>query len=504
MKKKLDILFIHTNASGKIYQELSKDLSAIEPPIWAALLANHTLSRGYTTQILDCEAERLSYKDSAVEISNRKAMLNVFVVYGQQPSASTQNMAGVSETLNCLKDLDRKAKTILVGLHPSALARQTIQDENTDFVCQGEGPKTIVGLLQCSDMSDCEQLKDVPGLWYRNKAKICYTKPAPLISQNELEHELPGMAWDLLPMDKYRTSNWHAMSNDNVREPFASIYTSLGCPFKCSFCCINAPFGNNNLENWDYGRNKFRYWNPDFIIQEFDKVHAMGIKNIKIADEMFVYNKSHFLTLCEKIIDRDYNFNIWAYARIDTVKEEYLDVLKRAGVNWLALGIESGNTVVRKDVVKGKFTEINIKDLVKKIQDAGINVIGNYIFGLPEDNMETMQQTLDLAMDLRCEFANFYCAMAYPGSRLYLDALQNGWELPASYEGYSQHSYEMKPLPTKFLTPIDVTRFRDEAFIKYYTDPSYLEFIENKFGHETRAGIEKMNSHKLKRRILGD
>lgn len=93
-------------------------------------------------------------------------------------------------------------------------------------------------------------------------------------------------------------------------------------------------------------------------------------------------------------------------------------------MNWLALGIESGNTVVRKDVVKGKFTEVNIRDLVEKIQDHGINVIGNYIFGLPEDNIETMQDTLDMSLELNCEFANFYSAMAYPGSKLYLDALK--------------------------------------------------------------------------------
>ena len=98
------------------------------------------------------------------------------------------------------------------------------------------------------------------------------------------------------------------------------------------------------------------------------------------------------MKLCELLHERRYDFNIWAYARIDTVKEEYLGTLKKAGVNWLALGIESGNKVVRKDVVKGKFTEVNIRDLVEKIQGHGINVIANYIFGLPEDNHETMMR----------------------------------------------------------------------------------------------------------------
>ena len=100
------------------------------------------------------------------------------------------------------------------------------------------------------------------------------------------------------------------------------------------------------------------------------------------------------------IIERGYKFNIWCYSRVDTVRDHYLDTLKKAGVNWLALGIESGNTRVRKDVTKGRFEDVDIRSVVKKIRDHGINVIGNYIFGLPEDDMESMQMTLDLAMEM--------------------------------------------------------------------------------------------------------
>jgi anaerobic magnesium-protoporphyrin IX monomethyl ester cyclase len=500
---KLDVLFVHPNGAPIIYQELSKTYSAIEPPIWAALMANNARKNGWSTQLLDCEAERLNAVQSADAIDAIDPRLVAIVIYGQQPSASTQNMAGTNALLAELKERYGRLKTVLIGLHPSAVSRQTLGDEQTDFVCQGEGPHTVNALLSIN-MNDTSQLATVPGLWYREDGKIVCTTPAPLIAQEELSTELPGMAWDLLPMDKYRTSNWHAMTNNDDRTPFASLYTSLGCPFKCSFCCINAPFGNNNLENWDYGRNKFRYWDPEYIIKEFEQLHQMGIRNVKLADEMFVLYKNHFMKLCELIHERGYDFNIWAYARIDTVKEAYLETLKKAGVNWLALGIESGNTVVRKDVVKGKFTEVNIRDLVEKIQGHGINVIGNYIFGLPEDNHETMQDTLDLATDLNCEFANFYSTMAYPGSKLYLDALKENWDLPDTYVGYSQHSYETMPLPTKYISAADVLKFRDDAFLKYYKNVEYLDMIENKFGAPTRTGIEDMTKIKLKRKLLGD
>tara|TARA_Y100000310_G_scaffold287654_1_gene312694 strand:- start:165 stop:1673 length:1509 start_codon:yes stop_codon:yes gene_type:complete len=498
---KIDVLFVHPNGAPIIYQKLSEVYSAIEPPIWAALMANHTRSRGHSTGLLDCEAERWTIEESVDHIIEQDAKLIAVVVYGQQPSASTQNMHGAALLCRKLKEKNLDSKILLLGLHPSAVARQTITHEAADFVCQGEGPHTITGLLNI-DMNKASDLEKVPGLWYRDNGHIKYTKPAPIINQEDLEFELPGMAWDLLPMDKYRTSNWHAMSNNNERTPFASLYTSLGCPFQCSFCCINAPFGNNNLENWDYGRNKFRFWDPEYIINEFDEIDKRGIRNVKLADEMFVLNQSHFLGLCNQIIERDYDFNIWAYARIDTVREEYLKPLKDAGVEWLALGIESGNAVVRKDVIKGKFTEVNIRDLVQKIRDAGINVIGNYIFGLPEDNLETMQDTLDLATELNCEFANFYSTMAYPGSRLYLDALLHNWELPKSYVGYSQHSYETQPLPTKHISAAEVLRFRDNAFNEYYKNEKYLSFIKKKFGQAAYDDIIQMTKYTLKRKLL--
>ena len=115
-----------------------------------------------------------------------------------------------------------------------------------------------------------------------------------------------------------------------------------------------------------------------------------------------------------RIIDRGYDLNIWAYARVDTVKEEMLDKLKRAGFNWLAFGIEAASERVRDNVDKS-FGQEEIFRTLEKVRAAGINVIANYIFGLPEDNLESMQATLDLALNLNCEFANFYSAMAYPG-----------------------------------------------------------------------------------------
>jgi radical SAM superfamily enzyme YgiQ (UPF0313 family) len=310
-----------------------------------------------------------------------------------------------------------------------------------------------------------------------------------------LDLELPHQALQLLDMKKYRAHNWHCFEDLESRHRYASLQTSLGCPYKCSFCCINAPFGGPGI----------RYWSSSNIIKQIDTmVNLYNVKNIKIPDEMFVLNRSHVIEICDAIIARGYKLNIWAYARIDTVKDDYLDKLKKAGFNWLGIGIESGSKFVRDGVEKGRFGEEEIVKTVKKIREHGIYVAANYIFGLPDDTINSMQETLDLAMYLNTEWANFYSAMAYPGSALFNKATENNWMTPdqpggPGWIGYSQHAYECMPLPTNSLGYKEVIDFRDAAFDNYFSNSSYLKMIEKNFGPSVVKHIKDMTAYKIKR-----
>jgi len=504
----LDILFIHSNASEEIYQGLSKEHSGIETPIWAGMLAQHCRMKGYGVQILDCEAERLNYKEATNLIVEANPRIACFVVYGQQPSASSQNMKGAIALAQELKKISH-IKILFVGGHVSALPYEVLQEDCVDLICQNEGIKTISNLLMCDNFNDTSLLEKIKGLGFKyNDGKTTYhlNQIDPIIPQDKLQEELPGIAWDLLPSPtKYRTAGWHSWPNNSIKSPFASIYTSLGCPFKCLFCMINIINREDNSPDATSNKSaNFRYWEPEFTINKLDKLANMGIRNLKIADEMFILREQHFMKLCELISERKYNFNIWCYGRVDCTKLKYLEALKKAGVNWIALGIESPNQTVRKDVIKGGYKEVKIKDVVNEIRNAGINVCANYIFGLPEDNLQTMQETLDFAMDLNTENANFYATQAYPGSPLYYQAKTNGWKLPDKYEGYSQHSYWTQNLPSKYLSAAEILKFRDQAWIKYFTNITYLNMLEKKFGIAARNDVENSTKINLKRKILND
>ncbi len=140
-----------------------------------------------------------------------------------------------------------------------------------------------------------------------------------------------------------------------------------------------------------------------------------------------------------------------------------------------------------------------VERVVKDIRQGGINVIANYIFGLPEDDLTTMQETLDMALDLNCEFGNFYSAIAYPGSQLYDLALQKGWSLPQEWSGYSQHALDTLPLPTNHISGTEVLRFRDQAFKTYFGNPKYLDMIAKTFNPQTAQQIHEMASVELER-----
>ena len=498
-KTALDLLLINPSNRLQIYQSLSKTLAAVEPPVWAGLIASFVRKRGYSVAILDAEAEGLIPDQVAARVDEMNPLLVAIIVYGHQPSASTQNMTGCHAVCTALKAARPETKVILVGGHVAALPERTMKEESVDFVAGGEGLYTIVELIEAL-RSGQPNLGQVRGLWYRDGKTIRRNNPAGLLAN--LDVDMPGVAWDLLPMQKYRAHNWHCFGDLN-REPYAALYTTLGCPYHCTFCCIQSPFKEGEAQSgYKESINTYRYWSPKSVIAQLDTlVQTYGVRNIKIADEMFVLNPAHVRGICDLIIERGYDLNIWAYARVDTVRDDMVDKLKRAGFNWIALGIEAASEKVRDGVQKG-FEENEVFETVEKIRAAGINVIGNYIFGLPEDDKDSMQATLDLALELNCEFANFYSTMAYPGSPLYQMALEQGWPLPETWSGYSQHSVDTLPLPTRHISAGEVLRFRDQAFQKYFSSPSYLEMVRGKFGQETVDHIREMAAHQLVRKFV--
>ena len=488
MAQKLDLLLVNPGNRSRAYGKLGESLAGIEPPLWCGLMAGFIRGRGYSVKIIDAEAEGWNPEETAAKIAEFNPFLVNVVVMGTNPSASsTPKMTAAGETLSILKRVAPGVKTALSGLHPSSLPERTLREEKVDFVCRGEGFYTILELLEVLKSNRAVSEQEIKGLCYLRDGKMVAGEFPELVKDLD---RLPFTTWDLLPMDKYRAHNWHCFQNLDRRDCYAAIYTSLGCPFCCSYCNIRA------LYNEKAG---IRYRSPEKVVEEIGLlVENYRIRNLKIADELFVINEERVTKICDLIIERGYQLNIWAYARVDTVNKTLLRKLKKAGVNWLSFGIESASESVRDGVSK-RITQEKIEKAVELTKTAGIYIMGNFIFGLPDDTMETMQETLSLAKRLNCEYVNFYAAMAYPGSKLYQDTVQRGIGLPENWYGYAQLSEEALPLPTKHLSGPEVLRFRDNAFYEYFSDPAYLQMAERKFGPKVVEHIAGMRKHKIKR-----
>jgi len=486
-----EVLIIKPADQKNVYGGLDTfHLTAYEPPLWTALLAGCIRAAGYCVKIIDAEVERLSAEMTASRIFTIKPLLTIFSVSGTNPSASTQNMLALSKIVSKCREQECEHLNILAhGIHVSALPERTLREEQIDFVCCGEGFYTIPALIEAikTNAMSPNDLKKIPGLCFRDGETIIKTPAAPVFTDLDA---LPQAAWDLLPMDKYRAHNWHCFDHLDARQKYGIIWTALGCPFHCHFCCINTMFNH---------KPGIRYRSPENVVKEIDYlVGNYGIKNFKIADELFAMNEKRVSKICEMLIERKYDLNIWTYGRVDTVTPGMLKIMKKAGINWIAYGFESGSKKALEHVEKGYNLDA-VSPVVTQTYDNGIHIVANYMFGLPEDDYDTMQETLEMAFDINAEWANFNSVMAYPGSGLYNDALKNSMRLPKTWQGYSQYAADCMPMDTKFLCAEEVVAFRDYAFQAYFKNPRYLNRIEKLFGTSAVKHIQEMATHSLQR-----
>jgi len=365
-------------------------LPSVEPPLWAGLIAGY-----HDAAILDAEAHNLTLEqtEQAIRRTGQKDIL--LVVMGNNPSVSSTPKMPVAEAL---ADRLMGLNVSMTGIHPIA-AGSRYPVVQTPF----EGT--------------------------------------------------PSMPWRKLPMSKYKAHNWHCLDGSK-RWPYASIYTSLGCPYDCYYCNIHTLYPDRKVRLRPVG---------DIVTEVGMLTEKYGVRNIKIWDELFALHEDRVLQIC-KALRRFPGLNIWAYARLDTVTERMLRGMKAAGINWLAYGFES--------VRDSKFTT-RTEDVIRMTREAGISIMGNFLFGLPGMTADDDTASLEFAKANLFEFVNFYDAKPYPGSKWFDDI-----EPVREWSAYDQHKYR--------------SEFRKQAFNDYFTNPAYLSMIQNKWGNQAVDHVKEM------------
>jgi radical SAM superfamily enzyme YgiQ (UPF0313 family) len=489
MSEPLDLLLVFPNNRLRAYGSLAADIVGITPPVQSGMTAAYVRERGFTVQLIDADAGALLPDQVGQKVAELRPRL-VMVSTDHVNSGDVTKMAAACETLRAIHAAAPGVPVLLEGVVPTAYPKWMLQDEGADYVCQGEPYDPIVKLvakLKTEGAGARVAKREIAGIWARYGEEIVESIRAPLF---HMVDTLPLPAWDLMPPKNYRAHHWHCFDRLDRRSPYASVFTNLGCPYGCTFCSVNVVAGGPN----------FRTHTPEYVMKELTLLNKQyGVTNIRLLDNVFTIRLDLVEELCDRIIAAKLDLNFWAYARVESVRNpDILKKMRQAGVRWLAYGIEAAHERVRAAVDKPSNPEV-IERAIEWTKEAGIWIVGNFIFGLPEDDRESMQMSLDMAKRFNCEWANFYCAMAYPGTRLYDQVKAAGVELSKDWGAYGQYSPNAQPLATKYMTSKEVIAFRDAAFREYFESPRYQNMIEKTFGRDARDFVGRILQHSMPR-----
>ena len=476
---KVDLLLVNPGNRLEQFATLS-DLATVAPPLGIGLIAAFVRRYGFSAAIIDAEAEFWTPEQTITEIEKYDPILVGL-------SAFTTKMTAAGKILELIKSKMPHVKTMAGGHHPSAVPEQTLIEEKVDFVIKGEGYIPTLDLLR--RLKEKKDTSTINGVWcIGNKGEVINNGLAKWTSNLD---NLPFVAWDLLPMDKYRAHHWQTWDYNLDQSRFAVLHTSLGCPFSCDYCSVNVV----------YQKNLVRYRGVKKVVDEMELlVKNYNVQHLEIVDDTFTVNAKRVELLCDEIIKRGLGekLNMWCFSRTNTVQPKFMNKMKKAGINWVFMGFESGNDMVLRGVNKKQNVD-KIRRAVDIVSDAGIYVGGNYVFGLPEDTKLSMEQTIDLAKNLNTEYANFFVMMAYPGTEFNRKAKANNKPLPNEWRQYGFFAPDSLPLENAQLTAEEILKFRDNSFVEYFQGKSYQAMIEKKFGSKI---LNFINNKILSKKII--
>ena len=509
------IVLATVNAKKDLYSTTADEFSAIPPNVNMGLLYSYIKSKNIPVEMIESDVEKISIDELINLIEKEEPLVFGIICTGANPSSSTMSMTGVIDFFHKYnKRKIKKTKSFIWGPHPTILPERTLRETGTDFVIRGEGYETIVDLfnaLNCIPEAESRRrskpkaiesrrgfslveaepwdgkIENIPGLSYlvetNGETEYVQTKDAELIKDLDI---LPMIDWKIMNPSKYRAHNWHCFGDIKNRTPYAILWTSFGCPFRCAYCCIN------NL----FGKRIQRFRSIDSVIKEISiLVEKYNVKHLKILDELFVVNSKRIEEFCDKLEIKGYDLNMWSYSRVDTINRHLLKRLKKVGMNWISYGFETATTEMLKTIKKG--CNSNVDEVIRMTQDEGVYICADVMAGLPDDDCDSMNRTYDFLVKYNFEWVNIYPMFGYPGTEFYKDIEgDNVWKT------YALYGYECMPRGTKYLSPKEVLGFRDEIFIKYHSRNEYLSMIEEKFGVDTKEHLIRMINIPLKRKLL--
>jgi anaerobic magnesium-protoporphyrin IX monomethyl ester cyclase len=389
-------------------QEREEVLGTTKPPYTLALLASLLRNAGFEVRLIDATAGRLTIEEviARLDADDFAPTLILF------PSTTPTLDADVAE----MARLKRRygAPMFCFGPHASTVPADSMaRAPEVDGMLVGEPEDGVLHLAAVEIADGGAQGRDEgstagspEGLRYMDVASLTWRRDGTIVPHrthgtysNFLE--MPYPAWDLLDLEAY--------SLPLVDRSYVIVETSRGCPYTCDFCV--APIHQGH---------KFRERSAKALVDEIERGYReLGLEFFYLWGDTVTLNVKSFTAFCDELIARQLPIQWFGNARADNLTNPaFVHRLRRAGCWMLALGVESESDAVRKDMVK-RLERQKIATAFKNMREAGIRSFAFFIFGYPGETTRTMEQTVEYAVDLDPDFANFYPAVPYPGTALY-------------------------------------------------------------------------------------
>jgi len=285
------------------------------------------------------------------------------------------------ELLSSLKASHPNMVIIAGGPHCTVDYKLTLSYLPVDYVCVGEGEHTMVEFLD--HLSGKCDLETVKGLAYHRNDEIVFN------GARELEEDL-----DIFPPPAYHLiRNYIPLIRPQVlgykKTPLVMLISSRGCPYHCGFCSDSIIWTRNN-----------RAHSPEYMVKMVKYLkNEFGIKEITFFDDTFILNKKRILKFCDLLIEGNINILWSANINIAHVTEEVAERMKKAGCWYVSVGIESGSDEILKFLKKPQTVEI-IRKGVHILYNCNILVRGYFVLGLLKETPETIEQTINLILEL--------------------------------------------------------------------------------------------------------
>lgn len=440
------------------------DKANFESPLGLAMLAAYVRERGHEPTIIDAAAERLSAEHVVARVTDlAPAIVGI--------TANTVMMPPATRMAALLQERLPEVLVVLGGKHVSAIPEDVHGRPRPCFDVSviGEGEETLLELMQALERagSKADLLADaaaldgirglafldgIRGLAFTRDGRLVQTPPRPFIRDLDA---LPLPARDLLPLDRYRP-----VGNRYKRLPAFAIVAIRGCPYPCTFC--------------SEARTTVRFSSPARVVAEIEHlVERYGAREITFWDDTMTLNKHWMYELCDRLIARRVDV-VWScFAAINTITPELLARMKAAGCWNIFYGIETPDENLKKHIRIQKFGSLeHVRRVVRQTQDAGIEVRAAFMVGLPGETADAAMKTLDMAMELEPDYAQWNYTVPYPGTELWAGMAQHGRLLARHWGEFS--NWYPSYLPFDYRSPDELIRLRKRILRRFYLRPRYV------------------------------